>query len=220
MISVLTVDSATLLVQGDSVLTWLSLPERKKIAENVHTVVVSPKQSTSYVVLGRTDSLHIKVEVRDTATIPYRDTLLCLGNQLTIAEKSSFYDSVQIRPTLNYLIQEAGDYQLIAYKNGCRKEKNIEIKFEDCEIAIDFPNVFTPNGDAKNDVFIPIIYKGISSAFLTIYNRWGGLIYETKDPLSGWIGLDVTDGVYYWHCLYTDRNGKTGELKSWVQIVR
>jgi len=65
------------------------------------------------------------------------------------------------------------------------------------------PNVFTPNGDLLNEQF-EIKYTPdfcVSDYNLTIYNRWGDLIFQTQDRDEHWDGTkngnDVTDGVYY-----------------------
>lgn len=51
------------------------------------------------------------------------------------------------------------------------------------------PNAFTPNGDGLNDIFIP---KGLGfkpeSFEMSIYDRWGNLMYRTGDPVKGWDG--------------------------------
>ncbi len=68
------------------------------------------------------------------------------------------------------------------------------------------PNVFTPNGDDINDHFIPFPYKYIESIDIKIFDRWGVLVFETKDPAINWDGRDkstgklCTDGVYYYTC--------------------
>jgi gliding motility-associated-like protein len=49
------------------------------------------------------------------------------------------------------------------------------------------PNCFTPNGDGKNEVFMPK-GDGITSYDMKIFNRWGQLIFETTDINQGWDG--------------------------------
>jgi gliding motility-associated-like protein len=67
------------------------------------------------------------------------------------------------------------------------------------------PNVFTPNGDGKNDFFH--IKANANDCFdrfkLKIYNRWGTLMYETSDFLFQWdgtnkSGVKLSEGVYYY----------------------
>lgn len=78
---------------------------------------------------------------------------------------------------------------------------------------ITFPNVFTPNTDGKNDRFLPISYKDIGFVELAVYNRWGGLVYESSAAddilVLGWDGRDqntgnlCSEGVYYYICRFT-----------------
>jgi len=69
------------------------------------------------------------------------------------------------------------------------------------------PNVFTPNNDGTNDVFVsynPGNY--VKNVDMKIYNRWGLLVYRTSDPGINWDGRDmntkrpVSSGVYYYIC--------------------
>jgi gliding motility-associated-like protein len=58
------------------------------------------------------------------------------------------------------------------------------------------PNVITPNGDGKNDIFN---IQGLSDRFqLKIFNRWGIKMYETENALKLWNPKDVSPGVYYY----------------------
>ena len=64
------------------------------------------------------------------------------------------------------------------------------------------PNVFSPNGDGVNDVFLPE-YIGSQPFFLQIFDRWGVLMAEVRNKTAGWDGLTVDnkpapDGVYYY----------------------
>lgn len=63
------------------------------------------------------------------------------------------------------------------------------------------PNVFTPNNDGINDHFI--IPNNYNSTALTIFNRWGDIVYEWKVGEKKWNGtnqndLPVSDGVYFY----------------------
>lgn len=71
-----------------------------------------------------------------------------------------------------------------------------------------FPNVFTPNADGDNDYFLAIApFSYIESIDIKIYNRWGLLVYESKDPYFKWDGnrldnsLPVPSGVYFYNCI-------------------
>lgn len=71
----------------------------------------------------------------------------------------------------------------------------------------EIPNVFSPNGDGKNDLLNPFPYKFIDHIQLSIYNRWGQLVFQTTDPDINWDGKDhftskkeCSEGVYYYTC--------------------
>ncbi len=75
-----------------------------------------------------------------------------------------------------------------------------------CCIDYQLPNIFTPNGDNKNDYFTPQINRSVEKVDMKIYNRWGNLVYETDDPAINWDGKHIDtgvllqDGVYYYVC--------------------
>jgi gliding motility-associated-like protein len=67
----------------------------------------------------------------------------------------------------------------------------------------DIPNVFTPNGDGKNDYLIPFPYRFIDKVDLIIYNRWGQEVFVTNNIDIYWNGNDqktgneCSEGVYF-----------------------
>lgn len=96
---------------------------------------------------------------------------------------------------------------------------------EFCPPVVHIPNTFTPNGDGKNDVFIPKSYNVLTSELL-IFDRWGELIFETHEHDVPWegdrSGADVPDGVYnyrYTYRPYTDVNGSLGGPQTMVGHV-
>ncbi|MBX0290540.1 gliding motility-associated C-terminal domain-containing protein [Hymenobacter sp. HSC-4F20] len=95
------------------------------------------------------------------------------------------------------------------------------------------PNVFTPNGDGKNDTFRPKVFSPIERTTVRIYNRWGTKVYESdKDPLINWSGGNtgaesgagsrVSEGMYYYtaEVEFKDLNRTKRTFKGWVQINR
>lgn len=83
------------------------------------------------------------------------------------------------------------------------------------------PNVFTPNGDDKNDYFK---IDAITSDFsLTIYNRWGQEMYKTNDVEKSWDGTKdgekVPDGVYYYIVRFMKCNGDIIDEPGFVTLI-
>lgn len=90
-----------------------------------------------------------------------------------------------------------------------------------------FPNVFTPNGDMINETFRLVGQFGQVEQFeLSIYNRWGNLLYSTSDILFEWDGRfenqPVSNGVYYYVGRYTHAcTGKAWkEIKGHISVLR
>ncbi|WP_347159121.1 gliding motility-associated C-terminal domain-containing protein [Pontibacter chitinilyticus] len=81
------------------------------------------------------------------------------------------------------------------------------------------PNIFTPNGDGKNDYFeIPGLPGEFCSAVFSgiiIYNRWGKEVFRSSNSNFKWDGKDVSDGVYFYMIDY-----RTSKFKGSVTLVR
>jgi gliding motility-associated-like protein len=68
---------------------------------------------------------------------------------------------------------------------------------------VNFPNVFTPNNDFKNDYFTLNGLKECDQGIFRIFNRWGDEMYYTLAPLlEPWdgkhLGVDVAEGTYFY----------------------
>ncbi len=87
------------------------------------------------------------------------------------------------------------------------------------------PTIFTPNGDGLNDTFSPLYAIKALNLNFRVFNRWGQIVFETKDWKKGWdgkIGGKVADaGTYVWTMRYTDRDSKKNKLvKGTVVLAR
>jgi gliding motility-associated-like protein len=83
------------------------------------------------------------------------------------------------------------------------------------------PNVFTPNGDLKNDYFEIEGHTLCYDLEIEIYNRWGQLVYKEKGNPLRWDGrtlkgAELPPGVYY----YVFRDPKFGEKHGTVTLLR
>ena len=70
------------------------------------------------------------------------------------------------------------------------------------------PDIFSPNGDEQNDIFRPFYLGQMDVVELTVYNRWGQVVFESNDINNpGWDGMKdgkpAPSDVY----LYTVRVG-------------
>ena len=96
--------------------------------------------------------------------------------------------------------------------DGCEDSISMEIFYElPGERTYYVPNTFTPNSDEQNPVFKPIFADGFEPLKfeMQIYNRWGELVFMSKDFNSGWDGSVRTNGqnamygTYIWNMFFT-----------------
>ncbi|MFD1629225.1 DUF7507 domain-containing protein [Pseudopedobacter beijingensis] len=82
------------------------------------------------------------------------------------------------------------------------------------------PNVFTPNGDGKNDTFVVVGLGDYDSAELIVFNRWGNEVFKDVDYKNTWDGGGLNEGTYY-YILKLRKVGKDDVVKKgWVLIKR
>ncbi len=113
-------------------------------------------------------------------------------------------------------------YVEVGYGNlGCSAIDSVRINYCPCvETSDTIPNVFTPNGDNKNDFFhINFACRQLNFRII-IFNRWGKKMYESNNPDFKWDGrtedgTDASDGVYYWIM-----TAKSGEKHGYLELIR
>ena len=100
----------------------------------------------------------------------------------------------------------AASYYITAIDSfGNESNPSVRVIVDNC-IKYSIPNVFSPNNDGYNDVLRPYEYQDVEKIDLSIFNRWGQLIFETQDADINWNGKHqksnqlVSPGVYYYIC--------------------
>lgn len=154
------------------------------------------------------------------------DTVLCAGDAIvldaTIAGASYTWQDGATTPT--YTVTVPGIYW-VEVRAACTVGDTIVIGEDDCvPPEITMPNVFTPNGDGGNDIFLPIGHTGIAASTLSIYNRWGQLVFLSSKAGHGWdgtvSGVRCPDGTYFYILDYEDVAGRTGMLTGHLTLLR
>ncbi len=135
--------------------------------------------------------------------------------------------ATQASPAHTY--QGAGNYtiQMVAFhSSGCSDTLERQLTVTG---ATDFfmPNIFTPNGDGTNDIFKPEGIDGFFSGYeLSIFDRWGSLVFLSDDQLQGWDGnvgaanKEALDGVYIYVVRFVAETGEKKIIKGSVTLIR
>ena len=103
---------------------------------------------------------------------------------------------------IRYTFSVPGSYRVICKVNNpiCASD-SMEVTVAVSESYLAVPNVFTPNGDGKNDEF-RVAYRSLKEFHCWVYNRWGKLVYEWDDPAKGWDGTingrPAAEGAYFY----------------------
>jgi gliding motility-associated-like protein len=168
-----------------------------------------------------------------TTEIDYYSGLINFVNNSTNAQ---FYDwdfgdlslgSQEVNPGHLYPPEQNGGYivTLIASDtNGCTDQTQAYFIINET-LRVNVPNTVTVNSDGINDDFKPIFSNNdmVKDYELSIYNRWGELIFITNDLTEPWKinyrGLEVQSGTYNWKIVYSDDKSRIFTIAGHVNVL-
>ncbi len=113
-------------------------------------------------------------------------------SSITIADPT-----VELAETTTFLLT-------VTSPDGCTEYDTVTIFVNQLTI-IEVPNAFSPNGDGINDEIFVLNHEVSELLEYTIFNRWGEIIFTTKDINGGWDGFV---------------NGKEADMGTYVYLVR
>jgi gliding motility-associated-like protein len=138
-------------------------------------------------------------------------------------------NSTETNPSHLFETDLAGSYavMLVAYSDlGCTDTAYQSFTVTE-ELIFYVPNTFTPDNDVYNNTFQPVFTSGFDPYNFTmlIYNRWGEIIFETRDASIGWDGTYngdyAQDGIYTWKIEFKSRvNDKKYVKVGHVNMMR
>lgn len=170
----------------------------------------------------------IRVNVDDTLRVNLGlDTVLCRMETLRLFPNGAgtnykWQDSSAVP---SFLVTQPGIYAIVANNTCNRATDSIQVNFQQCDCTIFFPTGFSPNNDGHNDYFRPV-YRCVAQDYkLTVYNRWGELVFFASDPAVSWNGTingkPCTTGTYVWIVEYKDgMTGKEYKQRGTVTLIR
>jgi gliding motility-associated-like protein len=174
------------------------------IKTNSTTFALIPKAGADTVVMQNTVA---------TLTANTTGTWAQLGNSPTVANIAS-----PTTATTNVTgLTTIGTYTFIySNTNGCADTVNVIVASSDNNIH----NVFTPNGDGKNDTFTVDGSPLYPSTQLLIFNRWGNEVYRSEGYANSWDGKGMAEGTYYYTVNRKNKKGLITTFKGWVYLKR
>jgi gliding motility-associated-like protein len=111
---------------------------------------------------------------------------------------------------------------------GCIDSTSMPISYQELLIYY-VPNTFTPDADEHNQLFTPVFTSGFSpdNFEMTIFNRWGELVWQSFDHTEGWDGsfglkgLNAPVGTYVWVISFKPKdNDDKLKITGFVNLLR
>ena len=201
--------------------------------------------TSTYYVLSVSDTLGCKKIVSDTVLVTValpvkafagNDTAILVNQPLQLsATGGAFYSwSPEFglsNPSIANpiaMIQDPIDsirYRVnVSIPGGCSATDDIVVKIYNTGPDIFIPTAFTPNQDGLNDILKPFPVGIQQFLYFTVYNRWGQLMYTSKEINKGWdgkfAGLPQPSGTYVFSAEGIDYLGKRILKKGTTVLIR
>ncbi len=181
------------------------------------------------VTITQPDELKLKSD--DGTDIDYNDTVYFTQTNavVLIVQNFGIYDSVIWNGNhkgISYEISQEGAYSVVGYKGGCTTTKTFFAVEKNGPGPGPGPatskvmNLFTPNGDGFNDVWIINAKDIVTPVKVTVYNRFGNAVYSSDNYQNDWDGYykgnPLPQATYYY--IIEDSNGNF--FRGPITIVR
>ena len=199
---------------------------------------VSPNSSTTYSVTA-TDanqcvsdsSVFVEVLAVPDAQISTNMDTICRGATAILTASGgdqyiwstgSSSSSIEVNPLVNTLYSVIASYS--SAQINCSDTATFVQPVKRCN-RFYVPSAFTPNGDGLNDYFGVIgVFKNIDNFNLTIYNRWGDIVYQTNDVLKPWDGKingeNAPNAAYTYRVVIRETFSEEYVLAGTLHLVR
>jgi gliding motility-associated-like protein/uncharacterized repeat protein (TIGR01451 family) len=115
-------------------------------------------------------------------------------------------------PVINTAIVHAFEIDPVPANNSSSDTKVIK--------GLRVPNVFTPNGDGKNDTFVVPDLTNYAENEIVIINRWGNSVYQKKNYQNDWTGEGLNEGTYFYLLKVKSHKGNWDTYKGYITLLR
>lgn len=224
-----------------NVVNWL--PTADLSGANTLSPIAKPASTTAFI-LTTFDNKGCPKPASDTVMVVVlppidafggRDTVVTVGQPLQLQASGGInyrwspgedLSATNIsNPVAQYSLPVDKRLKVLVYNEAnCVDSAYLNVKVFETLPSVFVPTAFTPNGDGKNDFLKPIAVGMKSIEYFNIYNRWGQLVYTSKQPNNGWNGyirgLQQGTGTYVWTVKAIDFTGKSYFQKGMVTLIR
>ena len=183
---------------------------------------------------GCKDSINKEYVIDNFIPFAGNDTTIVVGEQIQFnASGGSLYswtpnfylnvaniaDPVGFYPLIDTILYTVN----ITSSNGCIGADDIVVRIVK-QGSYFMPSGFTPNNDGNNDRIRPILIGYTKLNYFSIYNRWGELLFNSKNINDSWDGTYKDQkcemGTYFYTISVTDRNNKIDNYKGDFILLR
>lgn len=168
------------------------------VSSTSETITVLPQPQVSFTAARNEDCTCLEVGFTNT-TIDGVSYLWDFGDGVTSIEKNPVH-----------IYQRTGNYKVkltATNQNGCKDTKTNDLNVTGVPGNLFIPNAFVPGGGNPELRLLSAKGSGLKSWRLSIFDKWGELIWETNKlddgkPAEGWDGIfkgrEMPQGVYFW----------------------
>ncbi len=214
-------------------------------------LTVNPTKSTSYIFYATSPNSYCPKTVSDTTIVNVQQPFtVSVGNDTTIVinqplvlhavvstNDSAFSYSWTPSQYLNntdsaYITAIIPKGVTIQYYNitatspfGCKAYDQIRLTIFQTAPDIFVPTGFTPNQDGRNDIVRPILVGIKKFDYFQIFNRWGQLVFSTRQENAGWDGNlhgqpQQVGSTFVYHVHGVDYLNNVIDKKGTIVLVR
>lgn len=218
----LVLPAEVIIPSGEPSIALLIAPVEDNVADDGETAIINGSFTDA---CGRTVSASVTLEIRDAPPILLTTedhTAPCAADSIPLVAVATggvggltLVWSTGATGPLAYASTMADGQYTVTASDDCGRSISASSRVTvECEVIV--PNVFTPNGDGRNDLFA---IEGIMNTrnSLRILNRWGQLVFAAVDYRNDWIGFGLADGTYFYEVVV---DGHDKPYTGYVTILR
>ena len=203
-------DAPVVFVSGINIVTWTVTDNSGNVSTATQIVTVIDNVNPTAVLNNITVSLPVGSDAVITSDMIDNGSFDNCGNvTITLSQTNFNCDNIGNNTILVTVTDESGNFvsqSVVVTVNPSGIDLDLDGIDDACDQLIDqtvnVPNGFTPDGDGINDKFVVVGLDSYTSKALTIYNRYGIMVYETNNYQNDWDGSsngsELPDGTYFY----------------------